>query len=189
MSGHASSEAELIVAAKAGDGAAFEQLVRRHGPAMRRIARAIAGNDAAADDAWQEAFLAAHRALAGFRGQTDAELRAWLSSITRNAARRRARNDSHARELPSLLELGVAAGWGRTPEDELGDEIDRAAVWAALDTLEPDVRELVVLRDLEGHTSEQVADALGISVGAMKSRLHRARLQLLAALTKAGGQP
>lgn len=154
---------------------------------MRRIARAIAGNDATADDVWQEAFLAAHRALAGFRGTTDAELHGWLSSITRNAARRRARSEGHVHALPSLLELGVAAGWGRSPEDELGGEIDRATVWAALDTLEPDARELVVLRDLDGQSSDEVAAALGITVGAMKSRLHRARLQLMAALTKAGG--
>ncbi|MBX7079951.1 MAG: sigma-70 family RNA polymerase sigma factor [Nannocystaceae bacterium] len=186
MSGLAPSEDDLIAAARGGDAAAFEAIVRLHGPAMRRVARAITGDDALADDAWQDAFVAAHRALAGYRGQ--GSLRAWLLAIVRNAARKLLRERSGHDDEPEVFTLGLAAGWGEaSPEDVAVASRDRAQLWAALDRLEPDDRELLVLRDLEGQSGDEVAAALGIALSAMKSRLHRARLRLLAALTHPGG--
>jgi RNA polymerase sigma-70 factor (ECF subfamily) len=153
---------------------------------VRRVARAITGDEASADDAWQEAFVAAHRALAGYRGE--GSLRAWLLAITRNTARKLVREGIGHRDEPELFALGLAAGWGaQTPEDVAAADSDRSRLWAALDRLEPDDRELIVLRDLEGRSGDEVAATLGIAVSAMKSRLHRARLRLLAALTHPGG--
>lgn len=179
------SDEPLIRAIRGGDRGAFMSLFATLGPSVRRIGRAITGADADADDVLQDAFLAAWRARETLRD--DGSPRAWVFAIARNAARRRAHRATRepATDADALLRLGVDAGWGaEDPEAVLGRVEDRESLRRAMDALSPDDREVLALRDLEGVSGEACAEALGISLEAMKSRLHRARLRLLAALRR-----
>lgn len=180
-----SDDRSLIDRVARGDHFAFEVLVRRHGPAVRRFARALT-DDASADDVTQDAMLDAFRGASGYRGESS--VRSWLFTLARNrafhhrsAARRRALSDT------PLIELGVAAGFGQNPE-RLAEAVERHdAVVAALSRLAPEEREVLVLRDIEGLTGDEAAAVLGVELTAMKSRLHRARLRLMTALREIGG--
>lgn len=180
----------LIDAVRGGDRAAFLALLSAHGPSVRRLARVITGRDADADDVLQDTFLSAWRGREALR--SDGSPRAWLLAIARNAARRRVRREALVRaEEPSLLDLGLAAGWGAEddadPESLAAAHADREALARALESLPHDDREVIVLRDLDGLSGEEVAATLGLSLAAQKSRLHRARLRLMAALREGGG--
>ena len=177
----------LIREIRAGDRGAFVRLFADLGPSVRRLGRAITGRDADADDVLQDTFLAAWRAREGLR--EDGSPRHWVFAIARNAARRRSQRTHRepAVDTDALLDLGVAAGWGADdPEAVLTRVEDRDAVRRALDVLSPDDRELLVLRDLDGVSGDETAALLGVTLEAMKSRLHRARLRLLAALRHGG---
>lgn len=186
MSEPAASDVELIARAAAGESAAFSALLERHAPAMRRLARAVVGSDGVADDALQDAALAAFRGAASYSPGAG-EVRPWLLAVTRNAARRALRGREDPTEDGPLLELGLRAGWGMpTPEQLVGQAEEQAALARALAALPAADREVIVLRELEELSGEQAAALLGVGVAAMKSRLHRARLRLLAELR--GGQ-
>ena len=138
-----------------------------------------------AEDALQETFLACWRSAGTFAGGDSA--RHWLLAIARNAARRlyrRKRGEPH--EFVSLDELGREAGWGGGAADPPLAPDDRAAaretLEAALMTLSAEEREVLILRDLEGFSGEETASLLHLTLPAAKSRLHRARLRLAAAL-------
>jgi RNA polymerase sigma-70 factor, ECF subfamily len=177
---------DLIARAVDGDRAAFGVIVDRHGRAVFRIARAFGASEAEAEDVLQETFLSALRAAATYRPGVSS-LRTWLFAIARNAGRHAKRR---AREVPSdvmdetvLLHLGLAAGWGHeAPDDALerADGVERLA--RAVASLPEGEREVLVLRDVEGVSGENTAELLGLSAPAMKSRLHRARLRMMAAL-------
>jgi len=180
MSGEAAEDrdAELIRRSAEGDRLAFGELVSLHQAAVFRFARSIARTDADAEDALQETFLSAWRSAGSFRGE--ATVRTWFLTIARNAVLRlhRRRVDEPERMEP-LQELGVAAGWG-DPETLALQSESRQVIARALDELSVDDREIVVLRDLEGLSGEEVSNILGIGLAAMKTRLHRARLRLAA---------
>lgn len=151
----------------------------RHQDALYRYLRLVAGHDADAEDALQEAFLAAWRAAGSFRGEGTA--RGWLLTIGRHAVLRlRRRRVDEPAEMVSLEALGVEAGWGAPPGDgEAGAMTERRAVLeAALERLRPADREVLVLRDLEGFSGEEAAAMIGVEVQVLKTRLHRARLRL-----------
>ncbi len=173
----------LVARVAAGDREALAELVVRHEARVHRYARSLTRDPSAAEDALQQAFLDVMNGAATFRGASS--VRSWLLTITRNAvyrqARRRAGEPEH--HVP-IDELASLAGWGSDPEDLAGRAADRALVGRALDTLGPDSREVVVLRDLEGLSGEETARILGLTLAATKSRLHRARLELAAALRK-----
>lgn len=161
----------------------FELLVARHQDAVFRFARVITGSHEDAEDVLQETFLAAYRGAASYRGESS--VRTWLLVIARNAAFRMVRNRKPQTELDEtgVWELGLKAGWGRTDPESLAIQAEqRAQLEAALSMLEPEAREVIVLRELEGLSGEDAASVLGLSTTAMKSRLHRARLKLAAAL-------
>ena len=107
--------------------------------------------------------------------------RGWLFSIARrHTARHFRRRAGEPAQMDTLETMGLNAGWGQS----LGDDIAAAHdVRRALAHLDESTREILVLRDIEGFTNEETAEALGLSVPATKSRLHRARLALLAELT------
>lgn len=173
-------DVELIQRIARGDRAAFSVLVRRHGPALRRFARALAG-EAVADDVLQEAMLDAYRGAAGFRAESS--VRGWLFTLARHRAfHHRAAEKRREAQGATLLELGLAAGFGRDPERLAERAEEREAVRLALSRLPPEEREVLVLRDVEGLSGEEAASVLGLEVPAMKSRLHRARLRLMTAL-------
>jgi RNA polymerase sigma-70 factor (ECF subfamily) len=177
-------DAALLRAAAAGDAAAFATFLQAHQGATRRHLRAFTGHDEV-EDALQEAFFAAWRAAGRFRGPGSA--RGWLFTIARNAVRHQHRRRVHEPAvLESLESLAERGGWGALPAapDASEDGMDAALVTDALAHLPEAEREVLTLRELEGLSGEETAALLGISLAAMKSRLHRARLHL-AALVRA----
>jgi RNA polymerase sigma-70 factor (ECF subfamily) len=176
------SDRELIALAAAGDHRAFERLVERHAAAVLRMATVVTGNPTMAEDALQQTFLSAYRSAASFRA--DASVRTWLLTIARNAGCRlrakRARED--LTEEP-LMKLGLEAGWGSDDPEALAMAAQRKeTLQGALRTLSSDDQEVLILRDIEGLRGPEAAEVLGIGERALKSRLHRARLRLAAAL-------
>ena len=179
------SEAALVARLRAGDEAAFEELVRRQGGRMLAVTQRLLGNGEDARDAVQDAFLAAFRGLPRFEGQ--ARLSTWLHRIAINAALMKLRTRRRHPEAPidELLPRFDTDGHriADAPPNLLADaEIDRAqqraAVRRALARLPESHRTVLVLRDVEELDTEESAAALGTTVGAVKTRLHRARQAL-----------
>ena len=163
----------LLDAARAGDTAAFSELVRRHQEQVYRVALRMLGSPADAEDAAQDAFVRAWRSLGGFRG--DSSVTTWLYRIVTNrclsllAARR---------ETAQLPEATL-----RDRGDDLATVVARRAEIDAISTavarLPGDQRAAIVLRDYEGLSYEEVAEILQIGLGAVKSRIHRGRADVL----------
>jgi len=165
-------ERELLDRARAGDGEAFGELVRRYQDTVYTLARRLVGPDLAADVA-QEALLRAWRALPRFRGE--AAFSTWLHRITVNTAWTLRRRDR--RHLAEPLE-GDFEDAGPLPEQagELAEA--RAVLRRAIAALNPGQRAVVVLRDLYGWSGAETARELGITETTVKVRLHRARRRL-----------
>lgn len=180
------TDGSLLAAASRGDRAAFERLVERHAAHVYRFARTLARGTDDAEDLLQQTFLAAWQAAGQFRGDTSA--RGWLFTITRHAASRvRTRRGREAIDDTPVDALGLQAGWGQSdPELAAMREERRLRLAAAFATLDGEDQAVLTLRDLEGCSGDETAALLGVSVAAMKSRLHRARLRLAAALRKEG---
>ncbi|RLB41627.1 MAG: RNA polymerase sigma factor SigM [Deltaproteobacteria bacterium] len=173
---------ELIAGMAAGDRQAFEQVVARHAAAVFRLAKALTGDAAVAEDTMQQTFLSAYRGASTFRA--DASVRIWLLTIARNAAHgldaKQSREDNV--EEP-LLPLGLDAGWGSEDPDAIAIAAERKGVLSkALSTLSAEDQQALILRDIEGLRGAESAKILGVSEQALKSRLHRARLRLAGAL-------
>ncbi|MBN2358231.1 MAG: sigma-70 family RNA polymerase sigma factor [Deltaproteobacteria bacterium] len=175
-------EKQLIAAAQAGDRRALDTLIRRHQGQVYRFGRRLCGDPHDAEDVLQETFLAMARSLGGYRGT--ASLSTWLYAVARSFCikKRRRRKDAPSR-LESLEQLMPA--WpqalvdpGRTPDDRLVASRVQAALDHAIAGLDPKYREVLVLRDIEGLTAPEVGDVLGLTIEAVKSRLHRAREQV-----------
>ncbi len=161
----ATSEAALLARARQGDHRAFADLLRRHDPGLRALAFRMVRDATLMDDALQEAYVKAYRALPGFRG--DAGFGTWLYRIVHNAcidAMRRTRD--HAELHP---EVAMA---GPSPEASVVAEID---VGRALDALSLDHRAVLVLVDALGFDYGDAAEVLEVPVGTVRSRLARAR--------------
>mgnify|MGYP000159187122 CR=1 FL=1 len=177
------ADPELIRAAAEGSAPAFGRLVERHQSAVYRFARALVGDPAAAEDVLQETFLAAWRHAASYRGE--ASVRGWLLTIARHQAfrLRRARPLETAEEAP-LERLALAAGFGIEggPERAAMAAQRRERVAKALAALPAEDQEVLLLRDVEEFSGDETAGTLGLTLPAMKSRLHRARLRLAARL-------
>lgn len=168
-------DVQLVHAAQTGDLWAFEELVRRHQTSAYRVALRLLGSPAEAEDAAQEAFVQAWRGLPAFRGESSVST--WLYRIVTNrclnliAARRAHEPLSEQHEAP-------APGPQRATET-----LDAmAALKSAVLNLTPEQRAPLVLRELEGRTYDEIAEILEISVPAVKGRLNRARLELVAAM-------
>lgn len=168
----------LMRAAAAGDRDAFGRLVTRHQARVFRLAQVLVRQPADAEDVLQQAFLSAWRAASQFRGE--ASVLTWLLTITRNTAlTRRARHALEPLDETPLDELGIRAGWGGPNPEELASLAERRdRLAAALARLPSDEREILTLREFDGLSGEETAALLGLSLPAMKSRLHRARLAL-----------
>ena len=168
---------ELVDAARDGDRAAFDELVRRTYVETYTLAYRLVGDEEDARDVVQEAYLRAFRSLARFRG--DARFSTWLYRITANCAatavgrRRRHRHDELSDEFhPADVRTGG------DPEERGEAVAVRAELERALAALPPKLRAVVVLRDIYDLPHEAIAAELGISESAAKVRLHRARRRL-----------
>jgi RNA polymerase sigma-70 factor, ECF subfamily len=174
-------DAELIQRWQAGDPGAFERLVRNHERNVFRLLYRMLGSREEAEDAAQEAFLSLHRH--GHRFRRESRFSTFLYRVAANAAlnRRRSRGRARAREieLAQRHESGAPIHVGpRDPEDAAhGVEIQQR-VQEALQTLPDELRVAVVLYDIEGLSYKDIALALDIPEGTVKSRIHRARLGL-----------
>lgn len=170
----AADERAWILAAQKGDQGAFGQLVRRHQRRAYAVARAIVLNHEDAEDAVQEAFLHAYRALDRFR--PDQAFGAWLHRIVANAALdlTRRRKVREADELPETV-----ASPFRDPAES--DDL-RKRLRDALSELPPRQRAVIVLHDVEGYKHAEIGKMLGIPEGTARSDLHYARARLRDAL-------
>ena len=182
MPGSQADDLELVRSAARGDGRAFHELVDRHAPRLYRMAVALCGNASDAEDVLQEAFTGAYRGLGRFEARSS--VKTWLSRILVTQAalwRRRGRGRSGVLSLTAMSgpesegeELPVPAP-GARPEAEVDYRID---LTAALQTLSPDHREVVTLREIDGLSYEEIARVLNVPRGTVESRLHRARAEL-----------
>ena len=173
--------AHLIRSAQAGDTEAFNALVLAHQDQVYSLALRFMGQRASAEDATQEAFFRAYRAIRTFRGDG---FRAWLLSIVANTCRdelrRQRRRPALSLEVPrgdERLALDPADP-GLTPEDGAMNSELRAALERALLQLPEDWRLVVVLSDVHGLSYQEVAQVAALPIGTVKSRLSRARGRL-----------
>ena len=179
-------ESALLAGLQADDDDAFARFVHEYTGPMRAVARRILANDEDADDAVQEAFLSAFKALGSFAGQS--RLSTWLHRIVVNAAlmklRARRRNPERSidDQLPKFLADGhqsePAVSWQRSTEDLIASRETRDVVRQSIDRLPETYRTVLVLRDIEELDTEETARLLGININAVKTRLHRARQAL-----------
>jgi RNA polymerase sigma-70 factor (ECF subfamily) len=183
-------EAVLVAQAKDGDTRAFGDLVRRYEGKIFRLANHITQNREDAEDVLQETFMKAYEHLEQFKG--DSKFYTWIVRIAVYEAlmKLRRRKSDKSVSLDEQIDTGEdtvvreIAAWGEDPEErfsreELGEILD-----GAVQSLEPPYRSVFVLRDIEELSTEETAEALGLSVPAVKSRLLRARLQLREKLTR-----
>jgi len=183
-------ESELVARARGGDLGAYNELVNQYSPKIFRLAKHITQNEEDAEDVLQETFLKGFEHLSGFQGQS--KFYTWIVRIAVNESLMKLRKRKSDRSVP--LDEPVDTGedtvvreiavWEENPEQQYGrDELGRI-LDEAIQSLRPAFRTVFVLRDIEELSTEETAEALGISVPAVKSRLLRARLQLREKLTR-----
>lgn len=182
-------DAELIRGALNGDEASARALIQRYNRRLYRVARSVVGDDAEAEDVLQDAYVRAFSALGSFRG--DSSLATWLTRIVVNEALQRLRRRkihrigaSISRDGPEAAEIVPFPIHASLPDPEIAmaQRELRALVEQAIDGLPQEFRTVLVARTIEGMSTEETADALGLKAQTVKTRLHRARQMLRAAL-------
>ena len=190
-------EAAFLARLRGGDEQAFEVLVRAYGGRLLAVARRLMRNEEDAQDVVQSAYLSAFRALDQFEGAC--QLSTWLHRIVVNAAlmklrsRRRKPEESIEVLLPAFQDDGhhveQFSDW-TTPSDQLLQRAQtRATVRACIEQLPDQYRTVLVLRDIEEHSTQEVAEMLATTQSAIKVRLHRARQALSTLLRKEYARP
>ncbi len=185
------NEIELVEAARTGDTRALEELLNLHEKQIYRFGLRMCGTEDDAKEVLQETLLSAFQGIHAFRG--DAELSTWLYQVARShcsrIVRKRARGPEDSLELESASD--TVAHEGPTPDQESHARQVGEVLSVAIGALPENLREALILRDVEGLTAEEAAAVVGIEVRALKSRLHRARLKVrehLAALLGSEGE-
>ena len=163
---------------------AYSQMVEDYTDFAYNVAYRMLRNVEDAEDAVQEAFISAYRAFSTFKGQS--KLSTWLYRIVVNACLMKIRKEKARSNY--LLETGyndaVVTDWGNYPEEAAINSELRDVVETGLQSLSPDLRAAVVLRDVQGLTTEEASATLGLSIAAFKSRLHRGRIVLRSRLSE-----
>ncbi|HJT78266.1 MAG TPA: sigma-70 family RNA polymerase sigma factor [Gemmataceae bacterium] len=167
-----------------------EQVFREHTPRIYNLARRMLGSDSEAEDVTQDVLLQVVRNLSKFRGES--QLSTWLHRITVNAAlahrRKRATREQHRihESIDALMEeeprLAPVRQWTVGPEEQALNEETHRLIEEAIGRLPEMYRDVFVLADIEGLPNAEIAGMLGLSLAAVKSRLHRARLLMRKAL-------
>jgi RNA polymerase sigma-70 factor (ECF subfamily) len=173
----------LVRMAQAGDTLAFDELVKRYRDKVYRLSFKILRHEDDAAEALQDAFLSAFRGLKNFK--VESTFSTWLYRIATNASlmKYRKRRDHHV-SLEQSQSANVDAeplqvpDWSQQPVRDLLDSETRSVLQEGVDRLPEELRTVFILRDVEGLSNAEVADVMELSVAAVKSRLHRARLQL-----------
>ena len=181
------SDEELVARARAKDFGAFEQLLDRYEDKIFRLAYRFVRNETEAKEVLQDTFLSIWRKLDTFKG--DAQFGSWLYRVAANTALMRLRAQRRHPEI-STEELPIGyldnygqvpppgENWAKRPDDELQSDELRRHIQSAVDALPEIYRTVFLLRDVEGLSTEETAEILGISVPTVKTRLHRARIAL-----------
>lgn len=184
-----SQERDLLARVRAGDKSACDECIRLHAKGVYRLALRLMRNEAEAEDVMQDAFLSAFKAIDKFDGRSS--LRTWLYRIAYNAAVMRLR-----KRQPEVVSLDEAIDqsdgaplpqaffdWSSLPQREMEHAEVRKEMESAIGELPEKLRVVFVMRELEELSTEETARALDMSVEAVKTRLHRARLLLRERLT------
>jgi RNA polymerase sigma-70 factor (ECF subfamily) len=182
-------ETELIARLQAGDKSACAECVDIHSPMVYRVGLRLMGNEAEAEDVMQETFLSAFRAIDSFEGRSG--LGTWLYRIAYNAAMMRLRKPSpHTVSVEETLTGETMAvvprqlfDWCCLPEEDFTSDEARTELEQAIHELPESLKTVFLMRELEGFSTADTAAALDLSEGAVKVRLHRARLWLRERLT------
>jgi RNA polymerase sigma-70 factor (ECF subfamily) len=189
------SDEALVERARAKDVVAFEELVGRYEGKLYRLAMRFVRNETDAQEILQDAFLSAWRNLPAFEGR--AQFGSWMYRVTVNAALMLLRSRNRHPEVavddiePTLLNdavaqsgqiMGTSSDWSQRPDEQLQSEQLRQHIQVSVDALPDGLRTVFLLRDVEELSTEDTADMLGLSVPAVKTRLHRARLALREAI-------
>ena len=169
------ADAALIAAAQTGDRRALDELLARYEERIYRFGLRMCGDEESAREVLQETMIAAFRNLPGFRGQ--AALSTWLYQIARSFCIKERRGVRPTAALDAEVPDDAPTPEAHAHARQIGE-----ALSAAIAELPSEQREVLVLRDVEGLSAEAAADVVGIEVGALKSRLHRARMALRAKL-------
>jgi RNA polymerase sigma-70 factor, ECF subfamily len=183
-------EAPLVARAREGDALAFGELVRKYEGKIFRLAQHVTQNREDAEDVLQETFLKAYEHLDQFQGNS--KFYTWIVRIAVNQAlmKLRRRKTDRSVSLDEAIDTGEdtvvreIAAWDPDPEQRYTQEELREILDSAVQSLAAPYRSVFVLRDVEDLSTEETADALNLSVPAVKSRLLRARLQLREKLTR-----
>ena len=188
-------EREIIERVLSGDTEAFEALVLEHQNKVYSLALRMVGNEEDARDMAQEAFIRAFNFLSGFRG--DSKFSVWLYRLTSNICIDflRSRSKKQTVSMTWTDEDGEEAGeleipddtW--SPEQQLERSLTRESVRRGLDSLSPQYREILLLREISGLSYEEIAKALNLEEGTVKSRIFRARKKLCDFLLREGNMP
>jgi RNA polymerase sigma-70 factor (ECF subfamily) len=191
------TELALLDRLRTGDGTALEELMNLYAARVFRLAYSVTRNEADAEEVMQDVFITVFRKHDTFQGRS--ALASWIYRVTMNAAlnKKRGLRAEAGTPLEDLLPAfkadghregdrsWVLADWSQNPDQVLLSAEAKAVVGAALDRLAPHYRAVLVMRDVEGLSNEEVAAVLGESVAMVKSRLHRARMALREQLTRA----
>jgi RNA polymerase sigma-70 factor (ECF subfamily) len=176
------SDEQLLVSARAGGRDALEQLLERHQAQVYRFGMRMCRHPEDAKDVLQDTLLAVARGVRDFRGASS--LSTWLYTVARSFCIKKRRRSQFAPEAEHSLETDVEIEARHLPSPEKhpdealdGKQVEHA-LEQAISSLEPIYREVLLLRDVEGLSAPEVAEVLGITIQAVKSRLHRARLSV-----------
>jgi len=177
------ADAALVRMAQGGDTRAFDELVRRYRDKVFRLAFKILRHEDDAAEALQDAFLSAYRGLPNFKAEST--FSTWLYRVATNASlmKYRKRREGHISLEQSQSALPDADGieipdWTQQPLQDLLDTETREVMQDGVQRLPEELRTVFVLRDIEGLSNAEVAEVLDLTVAAVKSRLHRARIFL-----------
>jgi RNA polymerase sigma-70 factor (ECF subfamily) len=182
-----STEADLVQSLQAGDPAAFRRLVLLNSANIYNVALKLLGDEQEAEDVLQETFLSAFQSIDRFEGRS--KLSSWLYRIAYNASLMRLRKRKGMTTFSLDQPMGDAeqdegrvsphlVDWSTVPDDQLLTAEAREEMDLAIAELPESLRSAFVLRDIQGLSGAETAEVLGISVQAVKNRLHRARLRL-----------
>ncbi len=183
----------LLERARAGDGEALETLLERHQAQIYRFGMKMCRDPEDAKDVLQDTLLAMARSVRDFRGASS--ISTWLYTIARSFCLKQRRRSKFAPGEERSLDTDIAAEAkqladpAKSPDEALAGRRVEHALEQAIGSLEPMYREALLLRDVEGLTAPEVAEVLGVSVQAVKSRLHRARLSVRAQVAPLLGIP
>lgn len=186
------TDADLLTAARSGDRRALEKLLERHQARVYRFGMKMCRDPEDAEDVLQETLLAMARGIRDFRGASS--ISTWLYTVARSFCIKKRRRSKFAPDETSLdaagsSEIAALADLARAPDEVLASRQVEQALEQAIRALDSMYREVLVLRDIEGLTAPEVAEVLGITAQAVKSRLHRARVAVRDSVAPVLGVP